>query len=136
VVASRLRSFLSREGREAPIRGFGWDPAATRRAWDGRGVRGADAVRLPDAWAEFDAAKYDIVRAEQDPEGVWRVKEKITAWDYCAIRIWAADGSDVRHFADEVKAEFVTLLAEGLGGLVLSSTCHPPGPAGRAVAAA
>lgn len=60
-----------------------------------------DRVRLPSApWGTFDAAKHDVLRIEQDRDGQWWAKEKITASGYCAIRIWAADDSDLEHFKE------------------------------------
>lgn len=79
-------------------------------------------VRLPTApWGAFDAAKHDILSIEQDGDGRWWVKEKVTASGYCAIRIWASDDSDIEHFQDVVLAEFAPLQVsgEGMFGLVV-----------------
>lgn len=81
-----------------------------------------DQVRLPWApWGAFDAAKHDILRIEQDHDGQWWVKEKVTASGYCAIRIWASDDSDPERFEDVVLADFASLQVSGAGmfGLVV-----------------
>lgn len=81
-----------------------------------------DRVRLPMApWGPFDAAKGDILRVEQDRDGQWWVKEKITASGYCAIRVWATDDGDLEHFHHVVLADFAALQVSGQGmfGLVV-----------------
>jgi hypothetical protein len=81
-----------------------------------------DRVRLPSApWGAFDAAKHDILRVEQNRDGQWWVKEKITASGYCAIRIWAPNDSGLEHFEDVVLVALAPLQVSGAGmsGLVV-----------------
>ncbi|MGH8883285.1 MAG: DUF4265 domain-containing protein [Stackebrandtia sp.] len=81
-----------------------------------------DRVRLPMApWAAFDAAKDDIFRIEQDRDGQWWVREKVTTSGYCAIRIWTTDESVLEHFEDVVLADLAPLQVSGQGmfGLVV-----------------